>query len=217
LSSPTARCAVALAGGRTPGPVYAALAEQFGARLDWPRVDLFWSDERMVPFDSVDSNFRTAKESLMAGLPKHPPLVHPAPTDWEPSHAAAAYELTIRAHVQQGEKGIPAFDLILLGVGDDGHTASLFPNSPVLSESTRLVMAAAHPQSGQARLTFTPPLLAAARRLVFLVSGPAKADILARVYDAPPSPDLPATVVAASAREAVWIVDETAAGTLKSH
>lgn len=218
LSSPGAQCTLALAGGTTPAPVYARLAGRFGARIDWPRVRLFLSDERMVPPESADSNYRNVRESLLAGLSAtgELPDVHPAPTAWEPMHAAAAYELTVREHVPHGAEGIPSFDLILLGLGDDGHTASLFPHSPVLSESTRLVAAATHPQSGQSRLTFTPLLLAAARQIVFLVCGAGKAEIVARVYDALSSPDLPATIVAAAAKECVWIVDEPAAARLQA-
>jgi len=216
LAGPHARAAVALAGGRTPAPMYAELAGRFKSRLDWPRVDLFWSDERMVPPADAESNYRAVRESLLSRLSAEAPTVHAAPTNWEPMHAAAAYELSIRERVQLGDDRVPSFDLILLGVGEDGHTASLFPNSPLLSEASRLVAATTHPHSGQARLTFTPALLAAARQIVFLVSGEGKADILARVYDAPASPDLPVTIVAAAARDAVWIVDEDAAARLPS-
>lgn len=215
-ASPGARCAVALAGGNTPGPVYAELAGRFGARIDWPRVDLFLADERMVALDHPDSNYRAAHGALLASLPASLPKIHPVATQWEPMHAAAAYELAVREGVPAHADGIPSFDLILLGVGDDGHTASIFPNSPLLSESTRLIAAIAHPRSGQERLTFTPRLLAAARQIVFLVKGEEKAHILARVYDAPPSPDLPATVVAAAAQDCVWIVDEAAAAKLQA-
>lgn len=211
LASPTARCAMALAGGKTPSPVYFELAGRFGSRLDWSRIDLFLSDERMVGPEDPESNFRLAQETLLAVLSGSAPTVHAVSTQWDPNYAAAAYELALRESVRAGAEEVPLFDLILLGVGEDGHTASLFPNSPLLSETNKLVAATVHPRSGQARLTFTLPLLAAARRIVFLIRGEGKAEILARVYDAPPSPELPVTMVAAAATECVWIVDEPAA------
>jgi 6-phosphogluconolactonase len=211
-----ARACVALAGGSTPGPVYAALARGYATRVDWSRVELFLSDERLVPLDHRESNYVSAKRALVDALGQRAPRLHAVATDWEPEHAAAAYELAIRETVPAGANALPVFDLIVLGAGPDGHTASLFPGSQLVSEWTRLVAATAHPQSRQPRVTFTPALLSAAAEVVFLVAGSDKSDILARLYRADPTPALPATVIAAAANSCVWIVDEPAAAKLPS-
>lgn len=198
------RAFVALSGGSTPKTLYADLATR---RLDWTRVTLFWSDERAVPPDHADSNFRLAKEALFDHLPRlvaH--RMHGEAADLQA--AAGDYERQIL-------KDIPgrAFDLILLGLGPDGHTASLFPGSAALSERQRLVTANVVPSLETTRLTFTFPLLNAARNVLFLVAGKNKAPAVAQVLEGPPG-TLPAQGI--NAARVVWFVDIAAASRLRN-
>lgn len=204
-ASPEQIVTVALAGGTTPVPVYRQWSKLAPAGFDWNRVRLFLSDERMVPQEHSDSNFRVARESLPLA-----PHLHAVNTMRTAEDAAEDYESLIRDFVAAGNP-VPQFDLILLGVGNDGHTASLFPGSPVLSEKRNLVSAAVHPESLQARVTFTLPLIQAASRVAFLVSGAAKSSILARLLSTPDS-GLPAALAARVSRDVEWILDEDAHG-----
>lgn len=181
-----------LAGGRTPRPVYARLA---GLPYDWQGVDVFFSDERCVPPDHPDSNFRMAREALLSRVPAR---VHPMPGA---SCGAASYEAELRSLFGDGP---PSFDLAFLGMGADGHTASLFPGDPALGERERLVARVAGP--GHPRLTLTLPVLSAARLAVFLVAGAEKRQALQRVLAGEP---LPAAMVAA--RRVVFVADPAAA------
>jgi len=162
----------------------------------------------MVPQEHPDSNFRVARESLPLA-----PHLHAVNTMRTAEGAAEDYESLIRDFVAVGTQfPVPQFDLILLGVGNDGHTASLFPGSPVLAEKRRLVSPAVHPESKQARVTFTLPLIQAASRVAFLVSGAAKSCVLARLLSTAPDHELPAALAAGLSREVVWMVDEDAHG-----
>jgi len=167
------RFSLALSGGATPGRYFELLAQE---ELPWDQVHVFWADERLVSPDSPDSNFRLAQERLLARAPIPEGNVHPmAGGDFPPLEAAAAYEAELRAFF--GHEAFPAFDVIHLGLGGDGHTASLFPGQPALSERQRWVVpvnyAGASPPV--TRLTLTLPVLNAARLAFFLVSGPDKA------------------------------------------
>lgn len=184
---------VALAGGRTPQAVYARLAR---ANYDWSSVDVFFGDERCVPPDHPASNFRMADESLLSKVPARVHRMRGETCD------AAGYEAELRAVFGTG---VPRFDLVFLGMGADGHTASLFPGDRALEETDRLVVKVARPD--HPRLTLTIPVLSAAELAVFLVSGPDKRKVLGRVLA---GEDLPATRVAA--RRVVIIADEAAAG-----
>lgn len=167
--------ALVLSGGSTPRPVYARLAEM--RDIPWPRVHLFWGDERYVPHDDPRSNYRMAREALIRHLPIPPENVHPMPTHMQdPDKAARAYEATLRAFYPGAW---PAFDLVLLGLGTDCHTASLFPHSPALKERERWVVPA--PGVDVQRLTLTLPALNHARTIYFLVRGQGKARAVARV------------------------------------
>lgn len=181
-----------LAGGRTPRPVYARLASE---PYDWTEVHVFFSDERCVPPDHPDSNFRMARETLLAHVPAR---VHRMPGE---TCDAAAYEGELRAFFG----GPPAFDLAFLGLGADGHTASLFPGDPALAEERRLVLRVRGPD--YPRLTLTLPALSAARLAVFLVAGAEKRGALRRLLA---DRDIPAARVAA--RRVVIIADRAAAG-----
>lgn len=198
----------ALSGGSTPQPLYELLASpRFAKQLDWRRVEFFWSDERCVPPDHKDSNFRMAREALLDKLSLGANQVHRMRGEDEPEKAAAAYEAGLRAYHDSG------LDLVLLGMGADGHTASLFPRSPALQETTRWVVPNLSPTNTQ-RLTFTFPALNASAEVLFLVSG---ADKAARVQEALHSTqtDLPVQHVRPKRGRSEWLLDAEAAGAMQ--
>lgn len=169
----------ALAGGSTPRELYALLGQPAHAKhLDWSKTHIFWGDERCVGPEDPDSNYRMTREALLQKVPLPASNIHRLHGESEPSVAAEVYESELRQHFGAEAR----FDLLLLGLGTDGHTASLFPGSPVLDEARRWVAAAADPHvAGRWRLTLTLPLLNAARRVDFLVAGADKAQPLAQV------------------------------------
>ena len=212
------RFSVALSGGSTPRALYGLLAEPpFREAIDWPRVHLFWGDERFVPPDHPDSNYRLARETFISRASIPAGNVHRIPTEGRhPEAAATQYEETLHRFFAVPKGGVPRFDLVLLGLGADGHTASLFPGSPALSESHRLVVATHVPKLAAWRLTLTPPMLRGARHVVFLVSGSEKAHALQEVLEGPYDPErLPAQLVRLEEGDVTWLVDEAAASLLQ--
>jgi 6-phosphogluconolactonase len=193
---------VALSGGNTPAPVYRALARS--PDLSWPNVAIFFGDERAVPPTDPASNFRMASESLLDQVPLSANQVHRMEAERPDRDAAAAAYAAILPD---------RFDLMLLGLGDDGHTASLFPHAPTLTERLLRVVPAAGPTPPVHRLTVTPPVLAAARATVVLVTGPDKAAMVARVLE---GPDIPDTLPAQLVRGGAWFLDDTAASMLRT-
>ena len=205
---------VALAGGSTPGPVYERLATV--PDIDWKRWRIFWSDERCVSPEHADSNYRMVRETLLDRLPLAPGLVARMPGELSPEQAASSYEKTIRKNVSSDGTGIPRFDLVLLGMGDDGHTASLFPGSQVLKENDRLVAADYVSKFDSYRLTFTHPLINAGRHVLVLVSGASKAATLNAVLTGPRQPSaLPVQGVQPTAGQFRWLVDADAAQSIQ--
>lgn len=207
------RFAVALAGGHTPAKLYQmwAQAEKRGMRTPWERVHLFWGDERYVPHDDPASNYRMARESLIANIPIPADNVHPMPTDApEPEKAAEAYEVELRRFFGAGA---PAFDLQLLGLGVEGHTASLFPGSPALEEKQRWAAAVVAPAKPPQRITLTLPVLNQARNTFFLVTGRDKRPIIAalRSQSTASSRVYPVARVQPSG-SVVWFLDKEADG-----
>ncbi len=180
----------ALAGGTTPRALYQYLAGQaVRSNVPYQRVEFFFGDERDVPHDNIESNYRIVQRTLLDSLPVEPGNIYPMPADREDLNSGAAeYEQTIRKVVPAGPDGIPVFDLVLLGVGGDGHTASLFPGTAALEEREKLVVAHFVPVLGRSRMTFTFPLINAARWVICLVTGDDKAqvmaDVLGEVHDA---------------------------------
>jgi 6-phosphogluconolactonase len=209
------RCMLALSGGSSPRVVYPLLASRPRIdAVDWSRVEFFWGDERAVPPDSPDSNYGLARTLLLDHLPDvRPELVHRMPAD-APDLASAAvrHEVELRHTfgVTAGTSERPRFDLIWLGMGPDGHTASLFPGASTLAERRHWVVPATAPPTSPvaARMTFTLPLINAARMALFVVAGADKAPALRSVRSA--SRDLPASRV--RARSTLWLVDAPAAG-----
>ena len=155
--------------------------------MPYQRVEFFFGDERNVPHDNIESNYRMAQRTLLDFLPVDPGHIFPMPADREDLDGGAAeYEKTIR-DVPGGSDGTPVFDLILLGIGGDGHTASLFPDTPALDERQKLVIAQFVPVLGRQRMTFTFPLINAARCVMCLVTGDDKAPVMAEVLSEDPS------------------------------
>jgi 6-phosphogluconolactonase len=171
-------CSIALSGGSTPQPLYAALAL---ADLPWDRIHIFWGDERYVPASHPDSNYGMTRRVWLDLVPIPAADIHPIPTDLAtPQLAADEYERDIVAHFGLEAGVIPIFDIVLLGMGDDGHTASLFPHTAALAVVDRLVTVG--DKDGQPRLTFTFPLINQARSTIFLISGASKQTALAAIF-----------------------------------
>jgi 6-phosphogluconolactonase len=211
------RFRIGLSGGSTPRRVYELLATPaFSSRVDWKRVDLFWGDERYVAADAADSNYRMTAQALLDHVPVPPASVHRVPAEIAPPAAAAsAYEDEMR-RVFGGSGSVPQFDLIYLGLGANGHTASLFPHRPALHESSRLVVADFVAEVNAWRITMSLPLLNHGRTVAFLIEGAQKAQVLRDVLLGPREPErLPAQLISPQGK-LLWMVD-TAAAALVSH
>lgn len=210
------RASVALSGGSTPRALYRLLAQApYRERVDWSKLRVFWGDERPVRPDHEDSNYRMAREALLAHVPiPEDQVFRMEAEDPLPEVAAQRYETIVGKEV--AGSGIPRFDLIHLGMGDDGHTASLFPHSPALEESGRLVVPNPVAKLGAIRTTFTYPLLNAARNVLFLVSGPGKAEVLRAVLEGPRDVHTyPSQGIRPEPGSLIWLVDRAAAARLE--
>jgi 6-phosphogluconolactonase len=209
---------VALSGGSTPRALYQRLATWKGTdgAIDWAHVQLFFGDERHVPPDHAESNYRMVKEALLTHAPIREANVHRIRTEMaDAADAAANYEQAIRNAFQIHPHEWPRFDLVLLGMGPDGHTASLFPDTPVLHERSRVAAAVWVISMQIWRVTLTPPVLNHARAVLFLVGGEEKAATLRAVLEGPRDPDrLPAQLIAPSDGQVHWYVDAAAAAQL---
>jgi 6-phosphogluconolactonase len=207
------RFAVALSGGETPRRLYNLLAESpIRENIEWKAVHVFWGDERCVPDDDPRSNARMARLSLLDHVPLPSENIHPITCDRPPQEAAVQYEAEIRTFFGTDA---PAFDLVLLGLGDNAHTASIFPHTPVLDEKDRWVAEVYVPEQDMHRITLTAPVINQARQVLFLVSGPGKAGALQQVLQGPFRPyDFPAQLIRTKAGQTLWLVDRDAAGKL---
>ena len=211
--------AVALSGGSTPGRMGHLLAADYRRVVPWDRLEIFWGDERTVPESDPESNAGVARRTFLdqVGIPVR--QVHTyAMEGIEPELAAIAYGARIRTIIGPAapDAGWPRFDLILLGMGDDGHTASLFPGTAALGEQEALVVANPVPKLGTVRLTFTAPLINQARDILFLIGGAAKASILREVLEGPEQPnELPSQMIRPTVGRLTWLVDEAAAAALE--
>lgn len=205
------RFAIALSGGHTPASMYSLWAESYGAQTPWDKVHLFWGDERYVPDSDPLSNYHMTREALISRVPIPAANVHPVPTSLPtPQAAAQAYESELREFFGAAP---PAFDLQLLGIGLEGHTASLFPGSPALEEKQHWVAAVRVPAKPPDRLTLTPPVLNSGRHTFFLAAGKDKRQILAAITnetDASTS-QYPAARIH-PAGPVTWFLDQAAAG-----
>ncbi|MGO9402054.1 MAG: 6-phosphogluconolactonase [Terriglobales bacterium] len=208
------RFTVALSGGSTPKALYSLLASNY-ADFAWNRAFLFFGDERHVPPTDPESNYRMVEESLLTKITIPPENVFRVPAE-NPDAAAAAsgYEAQLRRFFQLHPGEFPRFDLILLGMGPDGHTASLFPDSAALDEQSRLVVSNWVAKFNTHRITLTFPVLNRAAEVMFLASGPDKAEMLHQVLEAKTTPPLPSQRVEPSDGKLLWMLDEPAAAKL---
>jgi 6-phosphogluconolactonase len=206
--------ALALAGGSTPRALYALLADptrEFCGRMPWDRMHLFLGDERHVPADHPESNYRMVHLALLSKVPVPASHVHRVRAELEPDRAAAEYERELRSFFGRE----PSFDLVLLGMGADGHTASLFPGTAALEERERWVVATWVEKLRAHRITLTLPVLERARAVLFLVAGADKAPALARVLSPRAGEEpLPAARVRPAQGRLLWFVDRAAAVSL---
>ena len=202
--------AVALAGGSTPKMAYEILAREYGRPedLDWSKVHAFFGDERTVPPDHEESNYRMARKALLSRVPVG--SVHRMRGEMEPREAAALYE----KELEEFFGGAPSLDLVLLGIGEDGHTASLFPRTPALDVNDRWVVENPVEKMDTVRLTLTVPTINAARTVVFLVAGVGKAEALKQILESDADPRAYPAKLIQPATGPVWMVDEAAASLL---
>ena len=201
---------IALSGGQTPIPLFRLLAARDWAdRLPWDKMTFFWVDERCVGPEHPDSNYGLARRELLS----HVPATHfyRMRGDIDPVEAAVKYEQQIRQDFNIGPNDLPRFDFMILGMGDDGHTGSIFPNSPALAERKRLVIDQYVPERKADRLTLTLPVINNSRCCMFLVTGKEKHQVLSQVLDLLAEPTLPAQMVRPGVGDLIWVVDEAAA------
>jgi 6-phosphogluconolactonase len=208
------RCTLALTGGKTPELLYNRLAEAYRVDVDWRYVHLYWGDERPVPPDHADSNYGMAERTLLRYVSIPPEQIYRMKGELPPSEAMEEYEMLL--HDTLPDDG--CFDLLLLGMGDDGHCASLFPHTEALHEQTRWAMPNPVDKLNQTRLTLTYPILNAASIVLFMVNGEKKADMLKAVLEGPHDPFMwPSQGVMPKEGRLLWWVDAAAAAHLRAN
>jgi 6-phosphogluconolactonase len=209
---------IAISGGATPRTAFELLADPsqpWRTRMPWQKLDLYWVDERSVPPDHADSNYRMTREVLLDRVPLRPGQIHRMEGEMEPEVAAARYESELRSSFRLEGAESPRFDLVALGLGGDGHTASIFPHTEAIHEMSRLVAANYVPQKDAWRITLTWPVINHARSVFFLVSGEDKAAILREVLTGPRDPErLPSQLIWPSSGILTFILDKAAAALL---
>jgi 6-phosphogluconolactonase len=204
---------VALSGGRTPRRTYRILAQRpWRQRTPWPHIHVFWGDERCVSAGDSRNNADMARRALLNHVPVPEAQVHPIQCDTRPKTGAEAYDALLRKHLPAEA---PAFDLVFLGLGRNGHTASIFPDSPVFNENERWAVENWIEEEKMFRVTLTPEIINAARVVAFLVSGRGKAPILKDVLEGPTDPRrLPAQLIRPHGGRLIWLLDQAAASLL---
>jgi 6-phosphogluconolactonase len=212
------RFTIALSGGSTPRNLYTLIAANASTSLPWDKVFFFWGDERHVPPTDPESNYRMAEETLLSKVPVPAGNIFPVPAENpDATVAAASYEETLRKFFVVALGEFPRFDVILLGMGPDGHTASLFPETAALQEKSRLVVANWVEKLHTHRITLTLPVLNAARRIAFLVGGIDKAPVLHEVLEGnAPGEKYPSKLVRPTDGSLVWFIDRAAASGLSA-
>ncbi len=208
------RFIIALSGGGTPEPIYARLASpDYRDRIAWEKVHIFFGDERCVPPDDARSNYRMVREAWLDHSPIPAANIHRIRAEDDPALEALRYEQDIAGLYRSAR--LPAFDLVLLGMGENGHTASLFPGTAVLRETVRWVVAQYVEVMTAWRVTFTVPLINAARHVAFLAEGAGKAQMLRNVLEGPYQPDVwPSQLIQPVSGELHWLVDAAAAANI---
>ncbi len=209
---------VAISGGTTPKAMFALLADAsqpFAKQVPWDKLELFWVDERCVPPDDAESNYRMTREALLSKVPLAAERVHRMEGELEPEVAAARYEAAIRNGFKLEGAETPTFDLVLLGMGDDGHTASLFPHTEALDEMSHIVVANYVPQKDTWRITLTWPVINQARQVAFLIEGAGKAQVLHDVLLGAYEPErYPSQIIRPASRRLTFLLDAAAAAKL---
>ena len=206
-----------LTGGVTPASTYELLATRFHLSVDWKEVQFFWGDERCVPPEDPASNFGMANRTLLSRVALRPEQIHRMRGEDEPKHAAYQYERELQSffHLEH-EDEFPSFNLMLLGIGENAHIASLFPHQPALHEKARLALSVEVEASPSRRISLTVPVINHAARVMFLVSGEQKAAAVKNILQGPDDPDqYPAQLVKPLDGEIVWLMDKAAASQLK--
>lgn len=207
---------VAISGGTTPRAMHRLLArEPFLSEIPWDKTDIFWVDDRCVPYDDPASNFGAAKSDLLDMVPIPNDHVHPVPVDISPEEGAARYQSEMLGYFNLPINGIPVFDLIILGLGADGHTASLFPGYKELNETEKLIVSVEGGKPSVHRLTMTLPVLNRAKETVFLVSGSSKAGIIKEIFNNEES-RLPARLIEPVNGNLTWLMDRDASQLLNA-
>ena len=203
---------VALSGGHTPKTFFEILAERYRESIPWDKVVFFWGDERCVPPDNDESNFKMTKGALLSKIVIPEANIHRVRGEDPPHNEALRYEEEIKEFIPGGGNGFPRFDWIFLGMGPDGHTASLFPGAPTLEEREKVCVVATHPETGQKRVSLTFPVLDNAKRVSFLVAGDSKAPVLKEIMESGGKPlPYPASMVSPVDGVLEWYLDKAAA------
>jgi 6-phosphogluconolactonase len=209
---------IAISGGTTPKSMFGLLAdpaEPFLKHVPWDRIELYWVDERCVPPDNAESNYRMTKEALLSKVPLAAERVHRMEGELDPEIAAARYESVIRNTFRLEGAETPTFDLVLLGMGDDGHTASLFPHTNALDDMSHIVVPNRVPQKDTWRITLTWPVINQGREVAFLIEGEEKTQVLHDVFLGPYQPDTyPSQIIRPASGRLTLLLDRAAAAKL---
>jgi len=206
---------VALSGGNTPQALFEQIVKLDKGTVDWNKIMVFWGDERCVPPEHTDSNFRSAQKSILIPLDIPEEHIFRMHGEAEPEKEAERYSELLAEHLPMVD-GFPQFDLVLLGLGEDGHTASIFPYNISLFATTQFCSVAKHPQSGQQRITLTGSLINHAAEVAFLVIGTPKAGIVSQIAETPERMQYPAAKVSPVSGKLTWLLDKAAASGLKA-
>ena len=208
------RFTVALSGGNTPRSIYSLLAEKYAHALFWDEIFIFFGDERHVPPNDPDSNFRMASESLLSRVPIPAKNVHRIQAEVDARMAADQYQATLREFFSLQNGALPRFDLVMLGMGEDGHTASLFPGTAALEETSRTVVANHVEKLQTDRITLTFPVLNAAAEVMVVIAGKNKARVIQDIVNSPQESLYPIQRVHPKEGRLLWLVEQEAAGLL---
>jgi 6-phosphogluconolactonase len=204
--------AFCLTGGNTPAETYTLLATRFHHSIDWSEVQFFWGDERCVPPSDSASNFAMAHRTMLAQLGLQPAQIHRIRGEEEPTVAAQQYEEDLRRIFRLAPEALPSFNLVLLGLGENAHIASLFPHHPALHEAKRLAVAVEVDAPQRHRISLTAPVLNNAANVVFMASGEAKAAAVKQVLEGPRDPEqFPGQLIQPVTGQLLWLLDKSAA------
>ncbi|NVN18545.1 6-phosphogluconolactonase [Muricauda sp. HICW] len=208
---------VALSGGSTPKIVFDVLADNFAGKVDWSKVHFYWGDERCVPPSDDESNYKMTVEHLFSKIDVPEENIHRILGEKDPANEAMRYANLLEINLDRIE-GVPQFDLVILGMGDDGHTASIFPHEIDLWDAKDHCVVATHPDSGQKRVSINGKVINTAKEVVFLVTGASKAEKVEAIVDKTEGSDAyPASLVNPDSGNLVWFLDEEAAAKLNQN